>query len=273
MTTESTLLQHLHCEKLDDNLYRGQSLDISTGQIYGGQVLGQAINAAEQTVIDEHRIHSAHAYFLRRGDVNAPVVYEVDRSRDGRSFTSRRVVAIQHGKPIFHLSASFQAEEPGLDFFDKVIPPIDVLERAINDAEVGKKRFKPNYLDTYLLSPEERTEANSLQMWVKTKQALPSGQDTHHPVVGYISDISLLPSAVVPHRPDARSFADVTDIRVTSLDHAIWFHRPFRADEWLFYDCRAESTGNGRGFSRGKFFTKDGTLVASTSQEGVVRKK
>ena len=273
MNEENALLRFIQCEKLDDNFYRGQSQNLNTGQIYGGQVLGQAIQAAQCTVADDRRVHSAHAYFLRRGDVNAPVLYEVDRSRDGGSFSSRRVVAIQHGHPIFNLSASFQVDEPGLEFFQTIQPPVNILEKAIRENRISENPFQTEYLDTYILSPEERTAPDSLQMWVKTKQPLPQGGGTDCSVLAYISDMGLLISAFVPHQPQTQGLnGDLNNMVVASLDHAIWFHRPFRADEWFFYDCRAESTGNSRGFSHGKVFTKDGILVASTSQEGLLRK-
>lgn len=274
MTDTNALLRFMHCERIDDNFYLGQSKNLNTGQIYGGQVLGQAIQAAQHTVADDRRIHSAHAYFLRRGDVDAPVLYEVDRSRDGGSFSSRRVVAIQHGHPIFNLSASFQIDEPGLEFYQAATPPIAILERAIAENRISQNPFQAEYLDTYILSPEEKTAPDSLQMWVKTKQPLPPEGGADCAVVAYISDMGLLVSAFVPHQPNTQGLAgDINDMVIASLDHAIWFHRPFRADEWFFYDCRAESTGNSRGFSHGKVYTQDGTLVASTSQEGLLRKK
>jgi len=196
---QSSLHAFLNCEELDKNLFRGQSRDFKTGQVYGGQVLGQAIKAAYKTVGDDRFIHSAHAYFLLRGDVNAPIIYEVDRSLDGGSFTSRRVVAIQHGRQIFHLS---------------------------------------------------------------------------HAVLAYISDMGLLQSTLEPHElnePDIRKRHQ--NVLMASLDHATWFHRPFKVDDWLFYECRVQSTGNGRGLAFGRIYDQQGTLVASTSQEGLIRLK
>ena len=274
MTAPNALLEFMNCERLDDNLFRGQSKDLHTGQIYGGQVLGQAIHAAQKTITEERTIHSAHAYFLRRGDVNAPIIYEVDRSRDGASFASRRVVAIQHGHPIFNLSASFQKDEPGLEFFHRASTPVAALDAAIAEDRLSEEEFQSEFLHSYILSEEEKTAPNSFQMWIKTKQALPEGQDAHCSVIAYISDMGLLLSAFVPHNATKKRGlgAGLENMVTASIDHAIWFHRPFRADDWFFYDCRAESTGNSRGFGHGRVYTKDGTLVASSSQEGLLRK-
>ncbi|MCK9506026.1 MAG: acyl-CoA thioesterase II [Porticoccaceae bacterium] len=274
MTDTNSLLQFMNCERLDDNFFRGQSKDFKTGQVYGGQVLGQAIKAAQSTVDDDRSIHSAHAYFLRRGDVNAPILYTVDRSRDGGSFSSRRVVAIQHGHQIFHLSASFQVNQPGLEFYNQGFPPTDLLDGVIDGSRVAENQFQSQFLDAYILNEEEKTAPDSFQMWVRTKHPLPEGQDAHCSVLAYISDMGLLLSAFVPHaRQPWQIGSALPNMVVASLDHAIWFHRPFRADDWFFYDCRAESTSNSRGFSHGRVFTRDGALVASTSQEGLLRQK
>jgi len=275
--SDNSLLQFLHSESLDLNLFRGQSKDFNYGQVYGGQVLGQAIKAAYETVDVGRFIHSAHAYFLRRGDVNAPIIYEVDRSLDGGSFSSRRVVAIQHGRQIFHLSASFQKEEKGLEYAAGFTPPVDVLENAIvnNDFMQRDKGFhshQSEYLDIYFLTSQEKTEPNHVQLWFRAKSALPDSLPCHHSVLAYISDMGILQASLVPHKLNQMPLAERREkLVMASLDHAIWFHRPFKADQWLFHDCKVESTFNGRGSAFGRIYTQDGTLVASTAQEGLIR--
>lgn len=272
MSMSNSLVDFMNCERLDVDLYRGQSKDLNTGQVYGGQVLGQAIKAAQQTLDDERHIHSAHAYFLLKGDVNAPIIYEVDRSLDGGSFSSRRVVAKQHGRQILVLSASFQKQEQGLEFYKATEPPVDVLEKAIAEDRLSKKTFQADFLDVYYLSDDEVTNPEALQFWVKSKTPLPDNTDDHNSVLAYISDMGLLHSTLKPHDLHAESPSEQRDkLIMASIDHAIWFHRPFRADEWFFVDCYAQSTGNGRGFSRGYLYTREGTLFASTAQEGLLR--
>lgn len=267
-----SLLDFMHCERLDTNLFRGQSRDLKTGQVYGGQVLGQAIRAAYNTIDDNRRIHSAHAYFLLKGDVNAPIIYEVDRSLDGGSFSSRRVVAIQHGRPIFNLSASFQRPEEGLEFFNRSVPPNDSLEKMLRKGAPTNESFQADFLDVFHLKEDDTTAENAVQMWIKTHETLPEGEDCHTSVLAYISDMGLLGSALVPHNLHGTNLQERHQkLIMASIDHAIWIHRPFRADEWFFYDCRVQSTGNGRGFAYGSVRTQDGTLVASTAQEGLMR--
>jgi acyl-CoA thioesterase-2 len=269
---KGTLLDFIRCERLDDNLFRGQSKDLKTGQVYGGQVLGQAIRAAYNTIEEERRIHSAHAYFLLKGDVNAPIIYEVDRSLDGGSFSSRRVVAIQHGRPIFNLSASFQKSEQGLEYFRPANPPVDTLMAVLDNPQPLQHNSQSDYLDVCQLSKEQVSSPDAVQMWIKTKEKLPKDPSCHPSVLAYISDMGLLSAGLMPH---GLNELDVhkgqQQVMMVSLDHAIWFHRPFRADDWLFYDCRVQSTGNGRGFTHGSVYTKDGTLVATTAQEGLIR--
>jgi len=268
----NTLMDFMHCERLDNNLFRGQSKDLKTGQVYGGQVLGQAIKAANNTIEDERRIHSAHAYFLLKGDVDAPIIYEVDRSLDGGSFSSRRVVAIQHGRQIFHLSASFQKPEDGLEYYRQLVPPMEALQEALDSNTPLSVNFQSEYLDVYHLTKEQVSEPNSVQMWIKTKEQLPADPDCHTSVLAYISDMGLLRATLMPHKMDEPDMQTLHQrVMMASLDHAIWFHRPFRADEWFFYDTRVHSTGNGRGFAHGRFYSQDGTLVATTAQEGLLR--
>lgn len=268
----SKLLEFLNCEPLDLNLFRGQSKDFKTGQVYGGQVLGQAIKAAYETVDSDRFIHSAHAYFLKRGDVDSPIIYEVDRSLDGGSFTSRRVVAIQHGRQIFHLSASFQKHEDGLEYCQKSEPPIDALHTALEEKVSEKYNFQSEFFDVHYVPQDKASTSNSMQYWFKTKQALPDDKYSHHAVLAYISDMGLLQATLEPHElgePDLRKRHK--HVLMASLDHAIWFHRDFKVDDWLFYECEVQSTGNGRGLASGRIYDKKGSLVASTSQEGLIR--
>lgn len=273
MNTEAvtSLLDFMTVEELDRDLYRGQSRDLKTGQVYGGQVLGQAIKAALHTVDPDRHIRSAHAYFLLKGDVDAPIIYEVDRSLDGGSVSSRRVVAIQHGRQILHLSASFQKDEEGLDFMHQAPVPYDKLEAILAQDKPRRKHFQADYLDVVKLPPAEATAPNSIQLWIKTKEKLPDDREAHNSVLAYISDMGLLNSSLVPHGLERRGRPDEQKLIMASIDHAIWFHRPFRADDWFFYDCRAQSTSGGRGLSRGSLYCPDGTLFASTTQEGMIR--
>lgn len=278
------LIAHLALERLEENLFRGPSKDIGTSRVYGGQVLGQAIKAAQYTVEDERSIHSVHAYFLREGDHAHPIIYEVDRSRDGRSFSARRVVAIQHGRPIFTLSASFQFEEPGLEFgiaFPDVPGPDEVA--SVRDFEARYLDQLPEKFQRLLrvsapfdLKPvgmEEAIHDKSFtpcrHFWLKTVSALPDEAQLHRAILAYASDYGLLTTTLVPH---GLRFPD-TNLLIASIDHAMWFHRPFRMDEWLLYSCEAISTSNARGLARGHFFNQAGTLIATTAQEGVVRQR
>ncbi len=273
--TKSPLLEFLDCEALDLNLYRGQSRDLKTGQVYGGQVLGQAIKAAYNTIDDNRHIHSAHAYFLTRGDVGAPIIYEVDRSLDGGSFSSRRVVAIQHGRQIFHLSASFQKPEEGLDFYRKWVPPIDALHDAVEKMIPERHNFQSEYFDVHYLPKDRLTRDDCVQYWMKAKHALPDNKACHNSVLAYISDMGLLLATLVPHGLEQATEPrkQAQQVLLATIDHAIWFHRPFRADDWLFYECRVQSTGNGRGYATGRIYDQQGCLVASTTQEGLLRLK
>ena len=272
MKQQSSLLDFLNCEPLDLNLFRGQSRDFKTGQVYGGQVLGQAIKAAYETVDSGRLIHSAHAYFLKRGDVNAPIIYEVDRSLDGGSFSSRRVVAIQHGRQIFHLSASFQKHEEGLEHHRKWVPPIDALHSALEEKVPENHNFQSEFFDVHYVPSDQVSAPETMQYWFKAKQALPEDIHCHHAILAYISDMGLLQATLEPHElnePDLRKRHQ--QVLMASLDHAIWFHRPFKVDDWLFYECRVQSTGNGRGLAFGRIYDQEGSLVASTSQEGLIR--
>lgn len=272
---DNRLLAFLDCEPLDLNLFRGQSKDFNYGQVFGGQVLGQAIKAAYSTVQPDRFIHSAHAYFLTRGDVNAPIIYEVDRSLDGGSFTSRRVVAIQHGKQIFHLSASFQKQEPGLEYSASIEPPMETLEQALAQAaktQEGIVNYQDEFVEIHYLAKDTLIKANTVEYWFKTKQTLPVTLPCHHSVLAYISDLGLLQSSLAPHALGQMNLIERKQkLMMASLDHAIWFHRPFQVDQWMFYQCEVQSTSNARGLSFGYVYTQDGTLVATTTQEGLIR--
>lgn len=265
----------LTLERIEENIFRGQSQNIGTPQVYGGQVLGQAI-AAAQVTLDNRPVHSVHAYFLRKGDFNAPIIYEVDRNREGRSFSARRVVAIQHGKPIFTLAASFQVHEEGFEYQD-VLPVPDIqaatpLVPKKRDSARKDGKIRPNhYFDMRIHEASEGE--NTLSFWIKTRDQLPDDEDLHREVLAYVSDFGLLYSALIPHGYDYLSMKKpLSELALASIDHAIWYHRPFRADQWLFYQCVPISTSGGRGLGRGSFIDAEGRLVATTIQEGLMRK-
>jgi acyl-CoA thioesterase II len=273
------LLVLLNLERLEVNLYRGASRDIGNPQVFGGQVLGQALMAATGTV-ENRVVHSLHAYFLRAGDFNLPIVYEVDRSRDGASFSSRRVVAIQNGQQIFHMSASFQSPEEGVEhqaIMPAVPEPESLPKRSdwINSPLVTElqRRFfsrvrpfdiRPVGMER-LLSGQQRDP--ELQVWFRAADRLPDGESLHRGVLAYVSDYYLLMTATLPH---GMPFPH-RNLRVASIDHAMWFHRPVRVDDWLLYSIDSPSSSGARGLSRGSIFSRDGRLVASTAQEGLMR--
>jgi acyl-CoA thioesterase-2 len=264
----------LELERIEQDIFRGKSVDLNTGQVYGGQVLGQAIVAAQQT-IEDRELHSVHAYFLRRGDVEAPIVYKVDRSRDGRSFGSRRVVAIQHGRPIFTLSASFQTHEAGLEYETRLDLPAIPDARESNLRSSGGAMRPSQSIEIRAVPSSELTDPNGIQWWIRAQLPEASSDDTHRAVFAYMSDLGLLATTLIPH-----GYPIVTDrerrhreIVMASIDHAIWYHRSFRADEWLLYDCSPLSTSGGRGLARGSVYSRSGELVATTIQEGLIRQK
>ncbi len=274
--TVSDIGSILTLERIEENIFRGQSQDIGTPQVYGGQVLGQAIAAAQRTV-DRGMVHSAHAYFLRKGDFNAPIIYEVDRNREGRSFTARRVVAIQHGRPIFTLAASFQVEEPGFEYqAPSEVPNIEsaIPVPAKNDEGRSNKKIRPaQYFDIRYHKTDQLNKTNALSFWIKTRNSLPDRIDLHREVLAYVSDFGLLFSALVPHGYNIFEKGNsVRELILASIDHAIWFHRPFKVDEWIYYRCDPISTSGARGLARGSFLDINGNLIASTIQEGLMRK-
>ena len=274
------LIRLLDLERIEDNIYRGFSPKSSPIRVFGGQVAGQALVAAGRTVTPQRRVHSLHAYFIRSGDPSVPIVYEVDRIRDGRSFTTRRVVAIQHGKAIFSLSASFQIDEPGVEHAEPMpqVPGPEELptfsERIAPYAEqFGTWGRFPRPIDVrYVDDPpwvsRERgpREARS-RVWMRADGALPDDDLVHVCVLAYASDMTLLDSVLARH---GVAWA-LDNVRGASLDHAMWFHRPFRADEWVLYDCSSPSASGGRGLATGRFFDRGGRLLTTVVQEGLLR--
>jgi acyl-CoA thioesterase-2 len=275
------LLKLLELERIEDRIFRGESRDLGGARVFGGQVLGQALTAASYTVKDR-QVHSLHAYFLVAGDVNAPIVYEVDVARDGKSFSNRRVVAIQHGQPIFNMTASFQVPEEGLEHAAPM-PQVPGPEGLADVRELAPDVLPkvPEKMRRFLMHerPFEFRPVEPIQVvsppaaapvrhiWLKTLAKLPDNPDLHRNVLAYVSDYQLVSTATLPH---GIHFAE-GNVQLASLDHAMWFHRPFRADEWLLYAMESPNASGGRGLAMGRFFTRDGVLVASTAQEGVVR--
>ena len=277
------LIEILDLEKLEENLFRGLSPQIGWQRVFGGQVIGQALVAALRTVDDERPAHSLHGYFMRPGDPSVPIIYEVDRYRDGKSFTTRRVVAIQHGQPIFTMAASFHRHEEGLSHqFDMpdVPKPEDLptekellasfADRMPEKMKTYFTRERPIELrptePMYYLQPKQGRPPLQ-NVWIRSTKALPANRALHQCVLAYASDMTLLDTALVPH---GRNLFDA-ELMLASLDHALWFHRDFAADDWLLYAQDAPSAGGNRGFTRGSIFTRTGELVASVAQEGMIR--
>ena len=275
------LVALLDLEKIEEDIFRGVSPKQSSLRVFGGQVAGQALVAAGRTVPPERGVHSLHAYFIRPGDPSVPIVYEVDRIRDGRSFTTRRVVAVQHGKPIFALSASFQLVEVGVEHAEEmpVVPaPEDLPTQGELVTEELKAKFanittRPRPIDVrYVTEPawvsrETGPRDARNQVWMRADGKLPDDPLLHVCVLAYASDMTLLDSILARHGV----YWGTDNVLGASLDHAMWFHRPFRADEWVLYDCASPSASGGRGLATGRFFTQDGTLVATVVQEGLLR--
>ena len=276
------LVDLLSLERIEENLFRGRSQDLGWGQVFGGQVLGQALSAAAQTAPPERPVHSLHAYFLRPGDVSRGIIYEVDRIRDGKSFTTRRVKAIQNGRAIFSLSASFQRQEQGFEHQDPM-PEAPGPQGLASHLELMRQRADelPAALRTWALAdrpietrPVEPHDLLQPQpcppthlVWYRTTGALPDDPALHRYLLAYASDFHFLVTALQPHGASWLS----RDMQVASLDHAMWFHRDFRLDDWLLYDIDSPTATGARGLSRGRFFRRDGTLVATTMQEGLIR--
>ncbi len=276
------LLDHLSLERLEENLFRGESRDIGSTRVFGGQVLGQSLRAASGTVDPARKAHSLHAYFLRAGDPEAPIVYDVDRARDGRSFSTRRVVAIQHGRPIFNMSASFHVEEDGLEhqFPMPVVPtpedigePRPVPESVLKEIPEKMRRWVTRespieFRPVLQLDPVNPPKQPPQQyIWMRCRGELPDDPLLHRCLLAYASDFYLIWTAALPH---GLSFLK-GNVQMASLDHAMWFHREFRMDEWLLYACDSPSSSHSLGLARGMFFDRQGRLVASTAQEGLIR--
>jgi acyl-CoA thioesterase-2 len=281
--TVEELLQLMELESLEVNLFRGESRDIGTPRVFGGQVLAQSVIAASRTV-DEGVIHSLHAYFLRAGDASSPIVYDVDRNRDGRSFKSRRVVAIQHGRPIFTLAASFQLQQDGLEHQlempvvpgpDKLASGHEIPQDKLGQAppmlrrwfkRTGPFDFRP-VRKTDVFNPHPQPPYSDI--WFRLTEKIEAPDIMHRALLAYASDFYLVGTATLPH---GISFIQ-DNLTMASLDHAMWFHRPVRVDEWLLYSCDSPSASGGRGLARGSIYDRDGRLVASTAQEGMMRLK
>jgi acyl-CoA thioesterase-2 len=279
------LIDLLALERSGENAFRGRSQDLGWGRIFGGQVLGQALSAAAQTVPRDRHVHSLHAYFLRPGDLTIPIDYEVDRIRDGGSFTTRSVVARQPGGAIFTMSASFQLEEPGFEHQDEMpetAPPKSLPTerermasflarlpdhvRAPFDAE---RPFEVRTADPIedVLHPAPRAARRSL--WIRAVAPLPDDPALHRYLLAYISDYAFMTTALAPHGLTWLA----PSLQLASIDHAMWFHRPVRVDDWLLHVVDSPSASGARGFARGRIFTRDGRLVASTAQEGLMRQR
>jgi acyl-CoA thioesterase-2 len=278
-TAVDDLIRLLDLEPIEVNLFRGTSPQEDRQRVFGGQVAGQALVAAARTVDEPGRqIHSLHAYFLRPGDPSVPILYEVDRVRDGGSFTTRRVVAVQHGRPIFNMSASFQVPEEGLEHqFDMPDAPDpeglpDRRARLARFADqLGDLLDRPQAIDTRVVdwTPADRDRAlpPHQRVWLRADGRLPDDPLLHTIVLTYASDMTLLDTALLPH---AGTWFSPT-MFMASLDHAMWFHRPFRADEWLLYSQDTPAASSGRGLARGLVYSQGGQLVASVVQEGLIR--
>jgi acyl-CoA thioesterase II len=275
------LIKVMTLERLELDLFRGESRDIGSSQVFGGQVLGQALMAATATV-EGRAVHSLHAYFLRRGDFNSPIVYEVDRARDGSHFSTRRVIAVQHGAQIFNMSASFQSAEAGFDHqltMPSVPAPEELVELETHarhvlpqlPAELRRALEHERPFQFRPVRPPSFHEPQRVEpvrnIWFRAVDALPDDDVLHRCLLAYVSDFNLLNTALMPHglpKPPAK-------LMVASIDHAMWFHRSMRVDDWLLYSTDSPSASAARGFARGSIFTRDGRLAASTSQEGLLR--
>ncbi len=290
-TVLAELIARLELERIEENIFRGQSQDLGWGRVFGGQVLGQALSAAEQTVPADRMVHSFHGYFLRPGDAAKPIVFTVDPIRDGQSFTTRRVVAVQDGRAIYNMAASFQVDEGGFDHQAEVMPEVpgpddllserELVQQYLDSLPAAKRAAVPAAMRERVLAdrpieirpvappppvnppPQEPRR----RVWFRANGALPDRRALHELVLAYASDFHLLGTALQPHGVGWLT----PNLQIASLDHAMWFHRPFRFDEWMLYDLDSPSAQGGRGLSHGRWFTRAGVLVASTMQEGLIR--
>lgn len=276
------LLEILKLEKIEENIFRGLNVDLGSDNVFGGQVLGQALSAASQTVPADRLAHSIHAYFLRHGDRSMPIIYNVDCIRDGKSFTTRRVVAIQRGRAIFSMAASFHISEPGFEHYDEM-PDVPGPEGISSELELASTRASqlPERIRNRVLSgfPIEFRHVNPVEpfnpqtmtphkyIWFRTCGPLPDDPAVQRSMLSYASDFGLVPTSLYPHGHTIWE----EDVMAASLDHAMWFHRDFRMDEWLLYAVDSPNAGNARGLGIGKIFNRQGALVATVAQEGLIR--
>ncbi len=277
------LIEHLQLEQLEHHIFRGLSKNIGSPNVFGGQVLAQALNAGIRTVPEDRLVHSLHAYFILPGDLNLPIIYEVERIRDGGSFTTRNIKAIQKGHPIFNMSASFQLEQEGyshqIDFPKNIKPPEevmswdDILDKFENFLPERYKAWlnldRPiEFRPVELHNPMEKKNLPPYRhVWIRAKGKMTGGKKEQQQVLAYASDYNLLATALLPHGANA-TFANT---QMASIDHAMWFHRAFNIEDWLLYAMDSPSASNTRGFTRGNIFTRDGKLIASVVQEGLMR--
>ena len=283
MQTATELLQVLHLDQLDKNIFIGKHHDQGARHVFGGQVLSQALHAAIATVSEERLVHSMHGYFILPGDLNHPIIYIVENIREGRSFTTRRVRAVQHGEDIFIMAASFQLRQEGL-IHQNEAPKVPKPEELLSDQELIQQFAKvlPDSLRRFWrarpiefrpVRPENFIAQQNLkpysQVWLRAKGKVPDEIGVHHRILAYASDYNLLGTALMPHQSEY-SYGNV---RLASLDHALWFHREFQVDEWLLYVMDSPSASNARGFTRGLIYNEQGDLVASVTQEGMMRPK
>lgn len=278
------LLNLLKLETIEQGIYRGQSQDLGFGAVFGGQVIGQALSAAKETLPEDRKVHSLHTYFLRPGDAHKPIVYDVENIRDGKSFSTRRVQAIQFGKPIFYMTASFQIDEPGFEHQD-TMPDVPGPEGLVSDidiyrehAELIPESIRNKFICEKPIEMRFVTANNPFKptideprryVWIRANGAMPDDPRVHKYLLAYASDFNFLPTALQPH---GHSFAQ-PNIQMATIDHSMWFHKDFRMDDWLLYAIDSPVATGARGLVRGQIFSRDGTLVASTMQEGVMRKR
>lgn len=278
------LLALLKLEVIEKGIYRGQSQDLGFRALFGGQVMGQALSAAQATIDEDRFIHSLHSYFLLAGDASKPVVYEVEDIRNGNSFSTRRVKAIQNGKAIFYMTASFQKFEQGFDhqdsmptvpgpdglasYSDFIIKNQNAFPQPMRDKLLAEMPIEMRPIKQYNWLKPEKTDS-TYQTWLKTNGSLPDDLRDHSSMLAYASDFQFLPASLLPH--GASHFSP--NFQIATVDHAMWFHRPFRFDDWLLYCIDSPSASNGRGLVRGQIYNRKGELVASTMQEGVIRQR
>ncbi|WP_217557036.1 acyl-CoA thioesterase II [Vibrio metschnikovii] len=280
----SELLRLLQLEKLEEGLYRGESENLGLPQVYGGQVIGQALSAARYTVDSDRTVHSFHSYFLYPGDPEKPIIYDVENLRDGRSFSTRRVKAIQNGRPIFYLTASYHGEAPGFEH-QNTMPTIPgpenfaseselaaqiahLLPEKIRNAFCGEKPIEIRPV-TVINPLKPQKEEPKQYLWIRANGEVPDDQLIHQYLLGYASDWGFLVTALHPHQVSLMT----PNFQVATIDHSIWFHRPFKMDEWLLYAIESPTASNTRGLVRGEIYNQQGALVATAVQEGVMRFK